>query len=133
MSFVAGNAIVDFWEALDWDRVPITGLDSPTDFVMNMIRETGTTGVAAGEVITLVEIGVTGRYSFSFTPENAGLYKLYFVEQAGAVRLRTWTYSFEVVSAGSVFAPAFANAFCAETDLERWIQQAITSTSNPSE
>src|SRR3972149_9016362 len=41
--------------------------------------------------------------------------------------------TYDVFSAGSVFLPSYANAFCSEADIERWLQQAISASSKPTD
>ena len=85
--------------------------------------------IDASEVVSWGEIAATGRYAFSFTPENSGLYILYthliHASSNGAFR----EYAFEISTAGAVFSASYANAFCSEADIERWLQQAITANS----
>lgn len=132
---VAGNIIVDQWTVLAAaDDLPLTGMTVPGDVTLTLLRQSGSTIVAAGESVTWTEIGATGRYYFSFTPENTGLYVLVLNEIAATSYQRKGVeFRYQVLSAGSAFSPSYANAFCAETDLERWLQQAISATTQPSD
>ncbi len=131
-AYVSGNDVVQHWTILDTSSDPLTGMVKTTDITLNLHNQSGSTMVASSETVTMTEIGSTGHYYFVFTPTGTGLYVLQFKEINASTLLRTGRFDFAVVSAGSTFAPAFSNAFCAETDMERWIQQAITSTSSPS-
>jgi len=103
-----------------------------TDIEFTLFRDPSTGAVAASETVSFTESATTGYYTISFTPDNAGLYTLWAKEVNADSYLRNLQFDWSVVSAGSVFAPAFSNAFCAETDLERWMQQAITTSTSPS-
>ncbi len=132
MAWVSGNLVHTTHQYLDAAGVPKTGMVIVTDIAFTMMRDPGTGAVAATETITYTESATAGYYTISFTPDNAGLYTLWGLESNADSFLRNMRFDWSVVSAGSVFAPAFTNAFCGETDIERWLQQSITSTSAPS-
>ncbi len=132
-AYVSGNDVVQEWTILDTSSNPLTGMVKTTDITITLHNQSGSTFIASSETVTMTEIAASaGHYYFVFTPTGTGLYVLQFKEINASTLLRTGRFDFAVVSAGSTFAPAFSNAFCAETDMERWIQQAITSSSSPS-
>jgi hypothetical protein len=133
-SVAAGNMVLDGWTVLDQVGAPLTGMLVPADVTLTLLRQSGSTMIAASEVIAWQEIGVTGRYYFSFTPTATGLYLLILNEidplSAGRTGIE---FRWDVVSAGSILTPSFANAFCSEADVERRINAPITSTTSPSD
>lgn len=133
-SATAGNLVLDSWTVRDPAGAPLTGQVVPTHVILTLRRQSGATMIAATEVIAWAEIGTTGIYYFSFTPLNTGLYLL-ILDEVGAATAgrRGIEFRWEVASAGSVSAPSYQNAFCAETDIERWLQQSITGTTQPSD
>jgi hypothetical protein len=133
-SAVAGNLVLDSWTVRDPVAAPLTGMAVPTHVTLALKRQSGSAMVAATESIAWTEIGSSGTYYFSFTPENTGLYLLILDEVGAATMQRKGVeFRWEVAAAGAVFAPSYANAFCSESDLERWLQQAISATSQPSD
>ena len=127
-----GNAINLLWTILDLSSDPLTGMTSPADVTFTLHRDSGSAQVAASETITLTEIGSTGHYTIDFTPDNSGRYVLQLKEISASTLQRTWRFhDMDVTSAGAGFSATYANAFCAETDIERWLQQAITSGTSP--
>ena len=128
---VAANTIYKLWTIRDVSSDPLTGQTTPTDVTFSLHRTTATGGIASTETVGLTEIGVTGHYVIDFTPANVGVYTLQLKEINASSLQRTVQFDFEVHTAGSVFTPSYANAYCAETDLERWIQQPISSTTEP--
>src|SRR3990172_6854439 len=134
MPNVANNLILENLRvlALADDGTTITGLSTVigTDFQVVLQRQSGTTFVAASETVTIAEVGATGHYAFSFTPQNTGLYVLYVRELDAATMEREFRFPYEVLSAGSVFSPTFTNAFCAETDIERYAGLTFTAASS---
>lgn len=128
-----GNIIVEAWTVLDGADAPLTGMTSPGDVTFDLQRQSGSTMIAATEVVAWAEVGVTGRYYFSFTPENSGRYVLYGSEIGDAPLARRFEFRWDVVSAGAVFSATYADAFCAETDVETWTQTAIDATTEPSD
>lgn len=133
MSFILGEAVVQEWTVLDGNTDPLTGITTPAGIVFHLHRQVGSTMIAASETITWTEIGVTGHYYIVFTPLNTGLYVLQLEELDASSMMRWFRFPDIVVqTAGAVFLPSYANAFCAESDIERWIQHDINSTSVPS-
>lgn len=128
---VAGNVIVDGWTVLDLASAPLTGMTTPADIELVLQRQSGSAMVAAAESVAFPEIGSTGRYSIVFTPVNSGLYILYLKELHASSLGRTDEFRYEIVSAGATYSPSYSQAFCAESDIEMWLQQGIDSTTNP--
>lgn len=137
---VAGNIVRELWIYLDANDVPLGGMVSPGDVTLKLFRDSGSgftlVGGNAGTGIAVswaAVAGQTGYYGIAYTPDTNGLYKLELLELNAGSGARRWTFTQEVVSAGSVFLPAFANAFCAESDVERWLQYVIDGTTNPND
>lgn len=126
-----GNAARTVWLYLALDETAKTGMVSPGDVTLTLHRETSAGFVAAVEAITWTEIGVTGYYTIAFTPLNSGLYVLTLKELNADSFKRIQRFEFDVHATGAVFSPAYANAFCAETDVERWLQKPIDGTTSP--
>jgi hypothetical protein len=134
MSFyVVNNIIVDAWTVLDLNSLPLTGVTSPAGVTLVLQRQSGAHMIAAAEAVTWTEVGATGRYDISFTPLNSGLYVLYGLETHASSMGRTFEFRWYVVTAGAVFSPSFTNAFCALSDIERWTQTGIDSTTQPND
>lgn len=130
---VAGNTIRIMRAILNLSDAPLTGMTMPADITASLFRDTGSATVAASETVSMTEIGATGYYNVAFTPANSGLYTLELAEVNVNTGLRRSHHEFQVYAAGSVFAPAYSNAFCAETDVERWINAGISSSTSPSD
>ena len=131
---LAGNAVLDSYIVLDLATdAPLTGMTYPADVSLTLYRQSGTVMAAAAEVISWAEVGATGTYYFSFTPAQTGFYFLYLRELNVLTALRHSTFRYEVLAAGAAFAPSYANAFCAETDVERYLNQNIDGTTSPSD
>lgn len=128
---VLGDTIVRGYTIWDTSNDPLTGMTAPTDVVFYLHRESSGTMVAASETVTLTEIGSTGHYYISFTPENTGAYRLQVEELNASTNMSIFAWDFVVHAAGAVFLPSYSNAFCAESDIERWLQQTISSTTAP--
>ena len=134
MSFyVVNNIVVDAWTVLDVNSLPLTGVTSPAGVTLVLQRQSGAHMITAAETVTWTEVGVTGRYDISFTPLNSGLYVLYGLETHASSMGRTFEFRWYVVTAGAVFSPSFTNAFCALSDIERWTQTGIDSTTQPND
>src|SRR5262245_8001479 len=127
---VALNTIRQVWLYLKNDDTVMTGMASPADIDLVLKRDTGSGTGTAPETVTWTEKG-SGYYDITFTPQGAGLYSLFLKELNALSAQRRWLFAFEVVAAGALFSPSFANAFCAETDVERWTQLAFDSSSKP--
>lgn len=129
---VVNEPIVQLWTILDFSSNPKTGMVETTDVTFTLHRESGAVMVAATEDVVMTEIGVTGHYSIVFTPTNTGLYVLQLKEINATSLQRTFKFpDADVVAAGSVFLPSFANAYCGQSDVERWTQLVFTATSKP--
>jgi len=133
---VVGGTIRQPWVILDADGVEVAGMVSPTNVELRLRRDNGTQTVDATETVTLTD-HTGGDYDITFTPVNAELYTLFLrelnpaepVAPITAGRRYWWTY--EVLAVGAVYLPAFSNAFCGQSDVERWTQLAFNSTSKP--
>jgi hypothetical protein len=128
---VAGNTVRTVYLYLDINDAPLTGQTTPANITFVLMRDSGSGMVPAGETITFSETATAGYYNLYFTPVNTGLYTLFCKELAGGQRQPR--FDFQVLAAGSIFSPSYANAFCAETDIERWLNQSIDSASKPSD
>lgn len=125
---VANTTVRQVWKMIDDTGAPLTGKASPGDVALLLKRDTGSGTGAAPEAVTWTELGA-GFYEIAFTPQAGGLYTLFLDELVGLAR--DWWFVYEVFAAGAVFLPAFSNAFCAETDVERWTQLTFDSGSKP--
>lgn len=129
MNNKVGTAIRTYHKVIDTAKVAVTGLDA-THFEIVLGRD----GAEAIETVTVAEIGTTGLYAFTFTPLTAGTYALAAQElatipdSAEADFDREWI----VTSAGSDFSPAYTNAFCAQTDIERYCGTTFSASTTPS-
>lgn len=135
---VAGNVVRNDWLFLDAAGAPKAGVVAPTDLTFELVRDAGAGFGAASEAVpstvsgTFYAVpGMPGHYNLEYTPTGPGLYVLYLNEIAVDSTGRRWHFPCEVVSAGSQYLPSFANAFCAESDVERWTQLAFDTTSKP--
>ena len=132
MHYVVGDTVVQLWTILDIDSDPLTGMTSPADITFTLHRDSSGVMVAASETITFAEVGVTGHYTVSYPPANEGIYILELKELNASTFQRTYRFEdVHVLGAGAAFTPAYTNAFCAETDIERWVQTAIDANSEP--
>ena len=120
-----GNEIIAQHTVLDGASNPLTGMLSPADITFSMLRQSGSTMIAAVEAITWTEIGVTGEYYLTFTPLSVGLYSLHLREIDPSTQLRRVRWDFNVLTAGAVFVPNLANAYCSE--VQTWRDWKVTS------
>jgi hypothetical protein len=125
---VQNSTIRQVWKILDVNGAALTGQTSPANITFLLKRDSGSGTVTASETVSFTELG-SGFYEIAFTPQFGGLYTLFLDELVG--QQRDWWFVYEVVAAGAVFLPAFANAFCAETDVERWTQLLFDGGSKP--
>ena len=133
-SVVAGNTVEEFWTVLDGNSNPLTGMTSPADVTLALLRFSGGAVVAASETVTWTESAtVAGRYGIRFTPQNTGVHYLSLKELNASSLQRTTEFRYDIVSAGSVLSPSYANAFCSESDIERWLAQGISASTTPSD
>lgn len=131
---IAGTTIHWPWEILKAaDSLPLTGMTSPADITFSLYRDTGSAVVAASETVTMTEVGVTGMYDVAFTPINSGLYALSLLELNVLTLQRKFRQDFLVLPAGAVFSPSYANAYCAESDIESALGLSISSSTNPND
>ncbi len=128
MASIVNQIIRTYWLVNSTAPARVAGLDE-TDFNIDLSAD----GIAAPEAVTVTDVG-DGVYEFSWTPLTAATYALAVTElttfplSAEASFIR----EFQVLSAGSVFAPAFDHAFCSEDDVERYAGETYDSGSNPS-
>ena len=130
---VSGNIVLDQWTVRDGNNDPLTGMLSPADVTLALLRQSAGVMIAAAESVAWAEIGATGQYYFSFTPQNSGFYRLNLREIDAATQLRTYAFDYDVFAAGAAFVATYDNAFCSEADIERWLQQAISASSAPND
>src|SRR5262245_35394877 len=107
----------------------------PADVTLDLDRFTATGArVDASEIVTWTEKGSTGFYYFSFTPQNSGTYILTLDEiNVSSMGRKGNEFRWDVLPAGAFFAPTYTNAFCAETDIERWINASISPSTSPND
>lgn len=76
-------------------------------------------------------VGATGRYGFHLTPLQAADYEVQIQCTAVGAEAKTYSYQFDVVTAGAEFTPTYDDAFCAETDIKRQSGMQFSATSRP--
>lgn len=130
---VVGSTIVGTFPVYDVNDALLSGLSAPGDFTLTLYRQSGSTMIAASETVSSGEVGSTGIYYFSFAPDETGEYFLLVAILNAGASAANPRFDYTVVSAGAVFSPAYSEAFCAESDIERWVQTAIDSTTSPSD
>lgn len=137
---VAGNVIRELYLYLDNQGAPAGGMTSPADVTLNLFQDTGAgfalVGGNAGTGITVswaAVSGSTGYYTVSYTPTSNGAFVLEVIEINASASGARWKFPQEVTASGAVFVPSYSNAFCSEGDIERWLQQPITSSSKPTD
>lgn len=138
--YTSGNEIVLALIVLDQNSDPLTGLSAGSgaggftnlDFVVTLSRQSGTGYVTATEVVALAEGTPLGTYAIRFTPQNTGTYLLHVKELDLLSNGYTHDRYLEILTSGSVFVPSLSECFCSEADIERWLQQPLTSTTKPS-
>lgn len=128
---IKGSAVRTSWTVRDASFNPLSGLASPADVDFLLHRDSGAAMVASGEPISFAEVGASGTYTVSFTPASTGHYVLTLREKVGLRRITEFRY--DVLQAGEGAVPTYANAYCAEVDIERWAQMQISATSAPSD
>lgn len=134
--YTSGNEIIQEVIVLDTNSNPLGGLTggsgaggfASADFSVVLTRISGSTT----EVVTMAEGVAAGHYNIRYTPTATGGYLLHLKELNVNTLGRTIDFYHDVVTAGSIFVPSLANAFCSEADVERWLQQSITATTKPS-
>lgn len=138
--YTAGDEISIPIIILDQNSDPLTGLTGGSgaggftnaDFQVTLSRQSGTTYVAATDIVTVAEGLPLGTYVFRYTPANTGRHLLHVKELNAATNGYTHDRHNDVVTAGSIFVPSLAECFCSEPDIERWLQQSLTGTTRPS-
>lgn len=139
-SQIAGNLVLDQHQIFKAaDGTPLSGVTYPSNPGISILltRQSGSTMVVASETVAWTEIGTTGTYFFSFTPTLTGLYVLTITSlltgsgagSDGAIV----PFRYEVLAAGAVNTPSYQNAYCAESDVERYLLQPIDSTTKPND
>jgi len=82
--------------------------------------------------VTWTEIGSSGTYFFNFTPTVTGLYVLTITSLNSGSGVgsdgASVPFRYEVLAAGAVNTPSFANAFCGLSDVMRYLLQNIDAT-----
>lgn len=129
MPYVAQNLIIEPWTILDANSNPLTGMTSPADITFSLKRQSGTNFVAASEVVGFAESAVAGTYAITITPQNIGTYINELKELNAGTLQRTWRFVYEVLPAGAVFTPSYANAFCSQGDIERYTSLTFSTVS----
>lgn len=130
-TLIAGNLALGYWTVLDANFAPLTGMLVPGDVTLTLHRQSGSTMVVASEPVAWAEVGTTGRYYFSFTPTNTGLYVLELQELEPTSLLRNQPFDFDVFAVGVISAPTYADAYCSEADIERRINAPISASTIP--
>jgi hypothetical protein len=129
---VIGDTIRELWLYLDQADAPLGGMTSPADVELKLFVDTGSGFALSADAISWAAVsGQTGQYNITYTPSVSGVYRLQLRELNVNSQGVRWSFPQEVAAAGAVFLPAFANAFCAETDVERWTQLDFDATSKP--
>jgi hypothetical protein len=128
---VANNVVSQVWKYRDTAGAILTGMTFPADIELVLKKATAGGSVTASEVVSWTESADPGYYDIKYTPLGGTVYTLFLKELNPASDGRQWWFVSEVMAAGAVYAPAFANAYCAETDVERFTQLAFTATSKP--
>ncbi|HKB37269.1 MAG TPA: hypothetical protein VKD72_12510 [Gemmataceae bacterium] len=127
---------MDGWTVLDGiNQAPLTGMLVPADVTLDLDRFTATGArVDCSEIVSWTEKGSTGFYTISFTPQNSGLYILTLNEvDPASMGRKGIEFRWDVLPAGAFFSPTYTNAFCAETDIERWINASISPSTSPND
>lgn len=133
LRYSLGETVVLPWTVLDEDDNPLTGVTSPAGITFTLHRVSAGALVASGETVNWAEVaGSPGHYGISFTPATVGIYTLQLKELAAGSQLRTQAFrDIEVAAAGAVFSGNFDNAYCSQSDVERWAQLSFTISSKP--
>ena len=133
MSYFLGDTVLEPFTIRDLSNQPLTGLTSPADVTITLHRQSGTAMIDATETVTFLESASAGTYDLTFVPNQLGLYMLQLLETSVLTGQGSYRWVYSILAAGSVFSPSFVNAFCAETDIERWLQTTIDSTTAPTD
>jgi hypothetical protein len=120
--------ILHVWKLVDGGGSPITGLAGSMTKTLEYFAS-GSSLAAGSELVTVAEIGSSGNYSITYTPGNAGLYRLTINETT-----QGWLIVYEDVVAAVPQSFAETYAYCAESDVCAWAGVAdYHSTSVPTE
>ncbi len=105
--------ILHVWE-LKIGPVPLTGLSGTMTADLAYFADEST--LAAGsEIVSIAEIGSSGNYSVTYTPGNAGLYRVHITESSQGFEI-TWEDT--VAAEPSTLTETFA--YCSEADVCAW-------------
>ena len=129
LNAVINQIVVAPWTYVDADLTPLTGQTAPANVTLTLMRQSGSTMILAAEAVTWTEIGATGHYYLTFTPLNTGLYRIRVQQLAGALIQESIDVS--VFTSGATFAANFTNAYCSESDVERWFGLDVDASSTP--
>jgi hypothetical protein len=130
---VTGSTIRLVWTILDQNGDPLTGMHSPADVSFRLHRSSLNGTVASGEAVSMVEVAASpGTYEITFVPLATGLYTLQLRELNASTLFQQYRFPTDVFSAGSEALPTFDDAFCSQSDVERFMQLSVDSTTDPS-
>jgi hypothetical protein len=130
---VVGSTVRLVWTIMDQNGDPLTGMTvGGGDVSFRLHRSTSSGSVASGETVSMAEIGSTGTYEITYVPTGTGLYTLQLRELNANTLMQQYRFPTDVFSAGSEPTPTFADAFCAESDVERFAQLDFDADSRPS-
>jgi len=131
---VLGTTVRVVWTILDQNGDPLTGMTVlGGDISFRLHRSTSAGTVASGETVSMAEVGSSGTYEISYTPASTGLYTLQLKELNASTNGQQYRFPVDIFAAGSQAVPTFADAFCAETDVERFAQLQFDASSVPSD
>jgi hypothetical protein len=122
---IVGGLIEFYFRVLDTSNNPVTsGATFNTDLFLD--------AVTTGEVVTITHLA-DGVHRGTFTPLSAGTYFCAVLELAFANSKRDrHEFTFDVASAGTTFAASYANAFCAQSDIESATGSTYGAATEPS-
>jgi hypothetical protein len=131
---VVGSTVRVVWTILDQNGNPLTGMVAPADISFRLHRTIGSGTVASGETVSMVEVAASpGTYDISYTPIGTGLYTLQLKELNANTGFQQYRFPIDVFAAGSEAIPTFDDAFCSESDVERFAQLQFDASSDPSD
>ncbi len=115
--------VLHVWDLATGFTPALTGLQ-PTMTATLTRFPTSSSQSAATETVTIAEIGSTGFYSITYTPENAQVYKVHIAESTFGL-----TKTFEDNVLDTPAATVADNAYCTEADVVAWVQLGDYTTS----
>ncbi len=120
--------ILHVWKLVDGGGGAITGLAGSMTKTLEFFASSSS--LAAGsELVTVAEIGSSGNYAITYTPGDAGLYRLTINETT-----QGWLIVYEDVVAATPSEFADTYAYCSEADVCAWAGVAdYHTTSVPTE